>query len=235
MQYDTNARQFSSTSSYDIGLRDYMISIYKYMAIALMITGIVASVTASSEQLMYTIFTSPLKWVVMLAPLGMVFFLSSKIMTMTIQGARMAFYGFAALMGVSLASIFVIYTGESIARTFLITASVFGAMSLYGYTTKKDLSSMGSFLIMGLFGIIIASVINIFMQSAMIHFVVSILGVLIFTGLTAYDVQRLKDSYHQVSGCGETASKVAIFGALSLYMNFINLFLHLLHFLGDRK
>ena len=220
-------------SDYNLGLRDYMVAVFKYMAITLMITAATAALTASSPALMMVIFGSPLKWVVMLSPLFMVMFLANKIPYMTTQNAKLSFYGFAALMGLSLSSIFMIYTGVSITRVFLITSSVFGAMSLYGYTTKKDLSAMGSFLIMGFIGVVIASLVNIFLQSQMIHFVTSILGVLIFTGLTAYDVQRIKDNYDD--RYSEGTDSIAIFGALSLYMNFINLFISLLHLFGDRR
>jgi FtsH-binding integral membrane protein len=212
-----------------------MLAVYNYMAAALGITGICSYAVASSETLMQMIFGTPLAWVFMLAPLIMILFLMPKMMHMSLQNAQVTFWSFAAVMGVSMATIFIAYTSTSIARVFFITASVFGAMSLYGYTTKKDLSSWGSFLIMGLVGVIIASLVNMFLQSPAIYFATSIIGTLIFVGLTAYDTQRIKETYYQVAGHGEMVGKVAIYGALSLYMDFINLFLHLLRFMGDRR
>ncbi len=220
---------------YDEGLRAYMLSVFNYMGIALGITGLVAFVVGSTPQLMNVIFGTPLQWVVMLAPLAMIFFVMPRLLNYSLQAAQMLFWLFAALMGLSISTIFIVYTQQSIASTFFITASVFGAMSLYGYTTKKDLTSFGSFLIMGLIGIIIASIVNIFLQSSMLQFVVSLIGVFVFVGLTAYDTQRIKNIYYQVSGQGELASKLAIFGALSLYMDFINLFLQLLQLFGNRR
>jgi FtsH-binding integral membrane protein len=180
------------------------------------------------------LYTSPLKWVVLLAPLGMVFFLSARLHTMSATAGQIAFYVFAGLMGLSLSSIFLVYTGASIGRVFFITAAAFGALSLWGYTTKKDLSGMGSFLIMGLFGIVIASLVNLFIGSTMVQFVVSVLGVLIFSGLTAYDTQRIKEMYYGMDDDG-TMSRKAIMGALSLYLNFINLFTMLLSLFGNRE
>jgi hypothetical protein len=232
------------TASYNEGLRVFMLQVYNYMGAALALTGIIAMLTASSPALMSMLYVmkgnhiaglSPLGWIVSLAPLGLAIAFGAGINRMSTQTAQMLFWAYAALLGLSLSSIFARYTGESIARVFFITASLFGAMSLYGYTTKKDLTNFGSFLMMGLFGIIIASVINIFLKSSGIQFAVSILSVLIFTGLTAYDTQRLKEMYYQVSGSGELMSKVAIMGALSLYMDFINLFVQLLQFYGNRR
>ena len=175
-----------------------------------------------------------LMWVVMLAPLGMVFFLSARIEKMSFTTAQTTFWIFAALMGASLASIFVIYTQTSIVRVFMITAVTFGAMSLWGYTTKKDLSGMGSFLMMGLIGIIVASLVNLFIQSSMMHWVISVIGVLVFTGLTAYDTQKIKEMY-LVSDGQVVMGKKAIMGALRLYLDFINLFIMLLHLFGNRE
>jgi uncharacterized protein len=222
-------------TNYDEGLRSYMLSIYNYMGSGLAITGFVAMMVASSETLMQLIFGTPLQWVVALAPLAMIFFVMPNIYNYSIGKAQAMFWIFAGLMGMSLSSIFIVYTGESIAKTFFITASVFGAMSLYGYTTKKDLTSMGSFMIMGLIGLIIASVVNLFLQSSGLQFVLSLLGVAIFVGLTAYDTQRLKQVYYQFAGTGDMATKAAIYGALQLYMDFINLFLQLLHLFGNRR
>ncbi|NDF11841.1 MAG: Bax inhibitor-1/YccA family protein [Proteobacteria bacterium] len=233
MKRNTSVRAQAVDTGYDVGLRAYMLQVFNYMGAALAISGVTAFATASSEALMQAIFGTPLAWVVMLAPIGFVMFFGMKIQTMTVQTARTTFFAFAVMMGLSLATLFVAYTGHSIARVFFITASVFGAMSLYGYTTKKDLTGMGSFLIMGLIGILIASLVNIFMKSTGLEFAISFLGVLIFTGLTAFDVQRIKNTYDFVSS--DHVGKAAIMGALTLYMDFINLFLMLMKFFGDRR
>jgi uncharacterized protein len=221
----------------DEGLRSFMLAVYNYMGLGLAITGLVAFVISSSPALYMPIFGTPLKWVAMLAPLGFVFFLSARIQSMSASAAQITFWLFAAVMGVSMASIFLIYTGESIARVFFITAATYGAVSLYGYTTKRDLSGMGSFLFMGLIGIIIASVVNIFLASSALQFAVSVIGVLVFTGLTAWDTQRLKNEY--IGGLrhagADVATKGAVMGALSLYLNFINLFTMLLQLFGNRN
>jgi hypothetical protein len=180
------------------------------------------------------LYNSALMWVVMLAPLGVVFYMSFGIKKMSASKAQMTFWIFAALMGASLSSIFLVYTGASITRVFFITAGTFGAMSIYGYTTKRDLTKLGSFLMMGLIGIIIASIVNIFMKSTMMYFVISILGVLIFVGLTAYDTQKIKNMY-LVSDSGEIMGKKAVMGALTLYLDFINLFIMLLRLFGQRR
>ena len=218
----------------DEGLRAYMLRVYNYMVTGLALTGAVAYLVASTPALFNAIFGSALVWVVILAPLGMVFLLSARINKMSAASAQLAYWVFAGLMGLSLASIFVVYTGESIARVFFITAATFAGMSLYGYTTKRDLTGWGSFLFMGLIGIIIAMVVNLFIQSTMIQFVVSVLGVLIFTGLTAYDTQKIKEMYVAADG-SEIAGKKAIMGALRLYLDFINLFLMLLHLFGNQR
>jgi uncharacterized protein len=235
----------ADTHAIDEGLRAYMLRVYNYMAAGVAITGVVAYVTfmmavvqtpAGMQLTSFgaTIFTSPLKWVVMLAPLGMVFFLSARMNKMSVGAAQMAFWAFAALMGLSLASIFMVYAGESITRVFFISAAAFGGLSLYGYTTKKDLSGWGSFLIMGLIGIIIASVVNIFLASSAMQFAISVIGVLVFAGLTAYDTQQIKEMYYV--GDGEaTMGKKAIMGALRLYLDFINLFMMLLSLFGNRN
>ncbi len=218
----------------DEGLRAYMLKVYNYMGSALLLSGIVAYAVAHTPALMQAIFGTPLMWVVMLAPLGLVLFLGARINKMSSGAAQATFWIFAALMGASLASIFVVYTQTSIVRVFMITAVTFGAMSLWGYTTKKDLSGMGSFLMMGLIGIIVASLVNIFLQSSMMHWVISVIGVLVFTGLTAYDTQKIKNNYYE--GDGEAVmGKKAIMGALTLYLDFINLFLMLLHLFGNRE
>jgi FtsH-binding integral membrane protein len=218
----------------DEGLRAYMLKVYNYMASGLLLTGIVAYAVAQSPALLQAIYGTPLQWVVMLAPLGVVFFLSARINRMSAGAAQAAFWGFAALMGVSISYIFVAYTGVSIARVFAITACTFGAMSLYGYTTKRDLSGWGSFLFMGLIGIIIAAVVNIFLASSMLAWVISVIGVLVFVGLTAYDTQQIKEMYYEGDG-HEIAAKKSIMGALRLYLDFLNLFLMLLHLFGNRE
>jgi len=221
---------------FDAGLRGFMLKVYNYMALALGLSGAVAYFASTSEELMTTIFTNPLlMWTIMLAPLGFVLFLSFRIHKMSLQNAQLAFWAYAAIMGLSMASIFLIYTSASIVSTFAVTAATFGAMSLYGYTTKRDLTGMGNFLFMGLIGIIIASVVNIFVGSGTMELVISVLGVLIFVGLTAYDTQKLKSIYYSVAGNAEAAGKASIMGALSLYLDFINLFMFMLRFMGDRR
>jgi uncharacterized protein len=218
----------------DEGLRGYLLQVYNYMGLGLAITGVVAFLVAATPALYEPIFTTPLKWVVMLAPLGFVFFLGAKIQTMSVSAAQLTFWAFAAVMGLSMASIFLVFTGASIARVFFITAATFGAMSLYGYTTKRDLSGWGSFLFMGLIGIIIAALVNIFLASAALQFAVSVIGVLVFTGLTAYDTQRIKEMYYELDSA-DVATRAAIMGALSLYLNFINMFMLLLNLFGTTR
>ncbi|WP_018698785.1 Bax inhibitor-1/YccA family protein [Amorphus coralli] len=244
----------------DQGLRSYMLKVYNLMAVGLVVTGLVALGTAyfavtgdpsaaaqmaggqvaQIGQNMYltslglALYASPLKWLVMLAPLGMVFFLSFRVHKMSTASAQTAFWVFAALMGLSLSSIFLVFTGASIARVFFITAASFGALSLYGYTTKKDLSGWGSFLFMGLIGIIIASLVNLFIASSALQFAISVIGVLVFAGLTAYDTQQIKEMYY-AGDSGEVAGKKAIMGALRLYLDFINLFMMLLQLFGNRN
>ena len=218
----------------DEGLRSYMLSVYNYMGLGLAITGLVAAFVAATPALYVPIFTTPLKWVVMLAPLGFVFFLSAKIQTMSPSAAQATFWAFAGIMGLSMASIFLVFTGSSIARVFFITAGTFGAMSLYGYTTKRDLSGWGSFLFMGLIGIIIASLVNLFIGSSALQFAVSVIGVLVFVGLTAYDPQQIKEMYYELDS-SDVATRKAIMGALRLYLDFINLFMMLLHLFGSAR
>lgn len=218
----------------DVGLRSYMQSVFNLMGMGLALTGLVAFVVAQSPDLIHALYMTPLKWVVLLAPLGLVLYLSFSIQNLSQSTAQLVFWVYAGLMGLSLGSIFLLYTAESITRVFFITAAMFLAMSLYGYTTKKDLTSMGSFMFMGLIGIVIAGLVNIFLQSSALQFALSLLGVVIFTGLTAYDVQRIKDMYYQ-SAAGEALGKVAIMGALTLYLDFINLFMSLLRLFGDRR
>lgn len=229
------AQSKTQGNTYDVGLRDYMNSIYKYMSFALLITGVVSFITANTPFLLRLVVGTPLSIVIMLAPLFYVFYFSSKIWSMSPEKARNNLMIYSVLMGLSLTSIFLVYTATSIARTFFITSATFGAMSLVGYKTKKDLSGMGQFMMMGLIGIIIASLVNLFMKSAGMEFMISILGVVIFTGLTAYDVQNLKRTYDYVGVNSDTKEKVAIIGALNLYLDFINLFLFLLRFMGNSK
>ena len=236
-----------STVVMDEGLRAYMLKVYNYMASGILITGFISlvlfklSVVTSPDgsiagltSLGNALYNSALMWVVMLAPLGIVFYMSFGIRKMSAAKAQGTFWVFAALMGASLSSIFLVYTGASITRVFFITSGTFGAMSIYGYTTKKDLTKLGSFLMMGLFGIIIASIVNIFMKSTMMYYVISIIGVLIFVGLTAYDTQKIKNMY-LVSDSGEVMGKKAVMGALTLYLDFINLFIMLLRLFGQRR
>jgi FtsH-binding integral membrane protein len=218
---------------YDAGLRRYMLSIYNYMASGIMLSGIVALLFASSG-MAEAVLTTPLRWVVALAPMAFVMIMSfgaNRISTITMQAM---FWGFSVAMGLSLSSIFLVYTGASIAATFFATAGAFAGLSLYGYTTTKSLSGLGTFLIMGLIGILIASVINIFLKSEPLAYGISFLGVLIFAGLTAYDTQKLKEMYSQVAGT-DFAGKQIVLGALTLYLDFINMFLFLLRFMGDRR
>ncbi len=219
-------------TGYDAGLRKYMLSIYNYMASAVLLSGVVALLMASSGMTVAMV-GSPLMWLVMLSPLAIVFAMSFGANRFSLGTLQMLFWGFAILMGMSLSTIFLVYTGGSIAATFFATAGAFAGLSLFGYTTKKDLSGMGSFLIMGVIGLIIASVINIFVQSTALMWAVSFLGVLIFAGLTAYDTQRLKMQYYQLAGT-EFMGKAVVLGALSLYLDFINMFQFLLAFMGQR-
>ncbi|HEY2034258.1 MAG TPA: Bax inhibitor-1/YccA family protein [Rhizomicrobium sp.] len=252
--YDNRVARASTTVDYiDSGLRAYMLRVYNYMLAGLVVTGLasygtfLAAVTTDPASAAahlpggimltsfgVTLFTGPLMWVLMFGSLGLVLFLSFRINSMSIGTAQASFLGYAALIGVTFASLFVVYTYASIAQVFFITAATFGAMSLWGYTTKSDLTSFGHFLFMGLIGIVIASLVGFFWHSAMLQWVISVAGVLIFTGLTAYDTQSIKDSY--VAGDdGTVAGRKAIFGALRLYLDFINLFLMLLRLMGNRR
>ena len=232
----------ASLSTEDAGLRAYMQKIYGYMTVGLAITGLIAWLVsgASIDQngqytaLGQALFASPLGFIFMLAPLGLVIMLSMKIQKMQASTAQTMFWILSGCYGISLASIFLAYTGESVARVFFISSSTFLGASIYGYTTKKSLANFGSFLMMGLIGIIIAMVVNIFLQSTMMQFMISVLGVLIFTGLTAYDTQTLKEMYVEGEN-GETQVKKAIMGALKLYLDFLNLFIMLLMLLGNRR
>src|SRR5258708_2242027 len=217
----------------DVGLRQYMLRIYNYMASGLALSGIVAYAAAASG-FYYEIASAPLMWVIMLAPRGLVFWLSAGINRMSAGTAQLLFWVYAALMGLSLGGIFLIYTGASIARVFFITAGTFGAMSLYGYTTKRDLTQFGSFLMMGLIGIIIASLGNMFIGSSALQFATPVIGGIVFVGLTAWDTQQIKEIY-VASDDGQVAGKKSIMGALRLYLDFLNLFLMALQLFGQRR
>ena len=197
MNFDNISSVYESSkrTHYDWGLREYLLKVYQYMALALALTAVISLGAASSPQFINLIHGTPLKWVITFAPLGMAFYMGSRLMSMSVTGAQTCLMIFATLIGLSLSSILMMYTGESIARVFFITAGTFGAMSIYGYSTKRDLTSMGSFLIMGVIGLLIASVVNIFMQSGAMQFIISIIGVVVFTLLTAYDSQKIKAMY----------------------------------------
>ena len=230
-----NTQTRTRKDSYDFGLKKYLISVYQYMAFALSITAFVAMGVASSQEVMYAIHGSGLKWIIALAPIGMAFYIGRSLMSMSQTAAQACLMIFAVLMGLSLSSIFIVFTGESIARVFFITASTFGVMSIYGNNTKKDLSSIGSFLIMGATGLLISSIVNIFLQSSAIYFISSVIGVIVFTLFTAYDTQRIKELYYQSQGDEELVSKLSVYGSLTLYMDFINLFIFILQILGVRR
>ena len=243
----TTVQSSLSDAIIDQGLRSYMLKVYNYMASGVLLTGFIALflfkmavVSGPNGEIMgltslgNTIYNSGFAWVLMLAPLGVVFYMSFGIAKMSTAKAQTVFWIFAGLMGASLSSIFLAYTGTSITRVFFITSGTFGAMSIYGYTTKKDLTKLGSFLFMGLIGIIIASLVNLFLKSSMMYFVISIIGVLVFVGLTAYDTQKIKNMY-LASDSGEMIGKKAVMGALTLYLDFINLFIMLLRLFGQRR
>jgi FtsH-binding integral membrane protein len=223
----------------DAGLRSYMLSVYNYMASGVLLTGIIAMLFAPYAQgvLINQSGTgmSALGWIITLAPLGFVFAMSFGVQRMASSTLQMLFWGFAAVMGLSMSTIFLAYTGASIAQTFFATAAAFLGLSLWGYTTKKDLSGFGTFLIMGVVGLFVAMLINMFLQSPGLNLAISAIGVLLFAGLTAYDTQKIKSIYFQVAGHGEMLAKSAVMGALSLYLDFINMFLFLLRFMGDRR
>jgi len=231
----------------DQGLRAFMLAVYNHMTLGVALTGVVAlgtymasAIEANGELTGLTsfgqmLYMTPLKYVVMFAPIGMVLWMNIGAATRSVQTSRILFYVFSALMGLSLSTIFLVYTHGSIAQVFFISAASFGALSLYGYTTKRNLSAMGSFLIMGLFGLIIASIVNFFLASGMLAFLISVIGVGIFAGLTAYDTQMLKSMFLQGAYTREEGEKLAINGALTLYLDFINLFIMLLQLLGDRR
>jgi FtsH-binding integral membrane protein len=256
--YDNQPARFGASvggavSAIDEGLRAHMLRVYNYMTIGLLLTGVLAygtySLATTSDpalavatmtngvmltSLGATIYGGIMMWVLILAPLALVFFISFRINSLSVGAAQAIFWVYAALLGVSLSSIFVVYTAQSITQVFFIAAATFGAMSLFGYTTKRDLTQFGSFLIMGLIGVIIAMVVNIFLQSSALGFAISVLGVLIFVGLTAYDTQKIKNLY-SVNDDGTVAGRKAIMGALTLYLDFLNIFLFMLQLFGDRR
>lgn len=218
----------------DEGLRAYMLKVYNYMASGVALSGIVAALIASSPALLQAIYGTGLQWVIMLAPLGFILVLSFAINKLSASATQALFWAFAAVMGASLSWIFLAYTGSSIVRVFFITTATFGAMSIYGYTTKRDLTGMGTFMFMGLIGIIIASIVNIFLASSALDFAISVIGVLVFVGLTAYDTQKIRNMYFEADS-HEVATKKAVMGALTLYLDFINLMIMLLRLFGERR
>ena len=232
MQYNTDYSTLK-LDTYDLGLRNYMLQVYNYMTVALALSGLVSLGVSMSPTLMTLIWGTPLKWVVVFLPLVMSLGFMFMIDKINSQTAKLFLFAFAAAMGLSISSIFAVYKMGSIVQVFFISSATFGAASLYGYTTKKNLTSMGSFLMMGLIGIVIAGVVNLFLQSSAFAFVISILAVLVFTGLTAYDTQQIKSFYDDLEG--EDREKAGVIGALMLYMDFINIFIHLLQLIGDKK
>lgn len=223
----------TSVPQYDMGLRSYLLGVFNNMSIALFISGIVSAYVGLSPDLAAAIWGTAFKYVAIFAPLAFVFLFTFMAGSMTSSTARIMLFCFAGLMGLSMSSIFLIYKLGSIFQVFFISGATFGATALWGYTTKRDLSSMGSFLIMGLIGLVIASVVNIFLQSSAMAFAISLIGVLIFVGFTAYDMQNIKESYYEFYE--EDRAKAGVFGALNLYMDFVNIFMSLLQLLGEKK
>ena len=217
----------------DVGLRTHMQRVFGYMAGGLALTGLLAWITANTP-LAGIIFGSPLRWIIAIAPLGFIMAMNFKINSISVSGLKNLFWFFCGTMGLSMGAIFLSYSGASIARAFFITAATFGAMSLYGYTTKADLSRLGAFLYMGVFGIVLASLVNLFLASSMMQWTISVIGVVVFTGLTAWDVQRIKQTYAEAYG-REANDKMAVFSALSLYLNFVNAFQFMLQLTGGRR
>jgi FtsH-binding integral membrane protein len=224
----------------DAGLRSYMLSVYNYMASGVLLTGIVALLFANSSLINFIVDPATGRatlffWVALFAPLGLVLWLGYGINRMSASTAQMIFWGYAALIGVQFSSLFLVYTGASIAQAFFATSAAFLGLSLYGYTTKRDLSALGTFLIMGVVGLFVAMLINLFLRSPALNLAISAIGVLVFAGLTAYDTQKIKSVYYSVAGHGEAMAKSAVIGALNLYIDFINLFLFLLRLMGNRR
>ena len=225
------------TAEIDEGLRAHMNKVYGTMSVGLLLTFAAAWAVGNNAAMMQSLFTGFTRYIVMFAPLIMVFAFGAMINKLSAAGAQLFFYAFSTVMGISISYIFAMYTGVSVAQTFLVTSIAFAGLSLYGYTTKKDISAWGSFLIMGVIGLIVASIVNIWLQSSALHFAVSAVGVLIFAGLTAYDTQKIKNDYvaHAAHGDSEWLGKAAIMGALNLYLDFINMFMFLLSFMGNRE
>jgi FtsH-binding integral membrane protein len=227
-------RTQAAAADIDVGLRQYMLKVYNYMTGGLAVTGLIAYAVSQSPQLIEAIYFSPLRWVVTLAPIGFALLFGFRIRTMQASTAQLLYWAFAAVMGLSLSFIFLAYTGASIARVFFITAGTFAGMSLYGYTTKRDLAAFGGFLFMGLIGLVLASLVNLFLHSSALQFALSVIGVLVFTGLTAWDTQRIKEMYVE-GDIAAVVTKKAIYGAFQLYLDFINLFVMLLQLFGNRN
>ncbi len=236
--FDTQNRVLTRSdidaATLDAGLRAHMLRVYNYMASAVALSGIVAALIASSPAMTSLIFGTPLKWVFMLAPLGFVLLMSFKFESLSKTALQGLFWAYAACIGVSFAAILMVFTGASVARAFFISAAMFAGMSLYGYTTKADLSKFSTFLIMGVFGIMIASIVNIFVGSSALQFAISIIGVLVFCGLTAWDTQRIKDTYVEYAGT-EIEDKLTVMNSLNLYMNFVMIFQFLVQLTGQRE
>ena len=233
-RYMTQSQSAAAAADIDVGLRRYMLKVYNYMSVGLVVTGLIALLVSEHADLFQAVNYSPLRWVVILAPVGFAMLFGFRIQQMRAITAEILYWAFAAIMGLSLSYIFVLYSHASIARVFFITAGTFAGMSLYGYTTKRDLTSIGSFLVMGLFGIILAMLVNLFLQSAALYFTISIIGVVVFVGLTAWDTQKIKEMY-SAGDVAEVATKKAILGAFQLYLDFINLFVMLLRLMGSRR
>jgi FtsH-binding integral membrane protein len=238
-EFDTirSAGVGARSAAIDEGLRAHMNKVYGLMSVAMVLTAGVAWAVGTNEAMLAAIYGSALRWVVMFLPLVLVFAFSAMINRLSVAAAQLFFYVYAASVGLSLAFIFAVFTGTSIAQTFLVTAIAFAGLSLYGYTTKRDLSGFGTFLVMGLIGLIVASIVNLFLASSALAFAISVIGVLIFAGLTAFDTQNIKNTYvaHAMHGDQEWLGKAAIMGALNLYLDFINMFMFLLQFLGNRE
>jgi len=243
-QYDNNSFLRPSATArpaadVDQGLRSYMLGVYNFMAMGVAVTGLVAyglhEYAANNKQVADLLYRSPLKWVIMFAPLAIVLYFSVRAHRMSVASAQGVFWLYAVAVGASISYIFLIYGNMSIARTFFVTAASFAGLSLYGYTTKRDISGWGGFLVMGMIGIIIASLVNLFVHSSAVQFAVSVLGLLIFAGFTAYDSQAIKDEYYSVSHDGQAMAKASVFGALMLYQDFVGIFMNLLQFMGDRE
>jgi FtsH-binding integral membrane protein len=233
-RYMTQSQSAAAAADIDVGLRRYMLKVYNYMSVGLVVTGLIALLVSEHADLFQAVNYSPLRWVVIFAPIGFAMLFGFRIQQMRAITAEILYWAFAAIMGLSLSYIFVLYSHASIARVFFITAGTFAGMSLYGYTTKRDLTSIGSFLVMGLFGIILAMLVNLFLQSAALYFTISIIGVVVFVGLTAWDTQKIKEMY-SAGDVAEVATKKAILGAFQLYLDFINLFVMLLRLMGSRR